>query len=93
MITENGRQRRITKLEAMTTQLVNKATQADMNAMRLLTSLFEFHQEQTKPLGAKDRSTADERVMKQLAERLQTLKQESDDDDSSSATSSRPAPY
>jgi hypothetical protein len=35
-ITENGRRRSITKLEAITTQLVNQAAQANMSAMRLL---------------------------------------------------------
>lgn len=77
VVAENGRQRRITKLEAMTTQLVNKATQADLNAMRLLTGLLEFHVEEKRPHDATTISAADQRVMNALVERLKNIDKES----------------
>ena len=77
-VTENGRCREITKLEVITTQLVNQAAQANMSAMRLLTGLVEFHQDQTDSPSQGQLGTADQKVMKELIERLRTIASEDD---------------
>lgn len=41
VISENGRRKTITKLEAMTKQLVNKAAAGDPRAIKLLTDLVQ----------------------------------------------------
>ena len=46
LINENGRRKRITKLEAAVKQLVNKAAAGDMNAFRTLCNLAHYAEEQ-----------------------------------------------
>lgn len=80
VVTENGRQRKITKLEAITTQLVNQAAKANMPAMRLLTGLFEFHQEHARPVTADELRGSDHKVMGELIERLRAFSTEAGHD-------------
>jgi len=71
-ITENGKRRSISKLEAAIKQLVNKAAGGDAKAIALLLNVVRLSDERggaadpaSPPLGEADR-----RVMEQLHERL-----------------------
>jgi hypothetical protein len=79
-VSEHGRHRKITKLEAITTQLVNQAAQANMPAMRLLTGLVQFHQDHADQPSPGELGIADQKVMKELMERVRTLAAENDHD-------------
>jgi hypothetical protein len=73
-VTQNGRRKRITKIEAMTTQLANKGASGDPKATQLLmgmVQLFEDRAEapaQTNPVG-----DADRQVMQLLFSRIQRI--------------------
>ena len=75
-VTANGREKRITKLEALTTQLVNRATSADMTAMRLLLGLVQLVEQKGPKTGetAAPFDIADEKVLRHLFDRVKTFK-------------------
>lgn len=73
---QQGRQKRISKLEAITTQLVNKAAIADLGAIKLLLGLIQLldQQPETTPLSGSILGESDRQVLEQLRVRLQLLK-------------------
>jgi hypothetical protein len=69
-ITENGRRRRITKLEAAVKQLVNRAAGGESRATQLLIQLVQTNESQASPTDAKRLRDADAIVMAELQRRL-----------------------
>jgi len=69
-ITENGRRRRITKLEAAVKQLVNRAAGGESRATQLLIQLVQANEAQTPQSDAKRVDHADAIVMAELKRRL-----------------------
>ncbi len=69
-VTENGRRRRITKLEAAVKQLVNRAAAGETRVTQLLLALAQTHE--AKPARTRDAfdSAADRAVMAGLVRRL-----------------------
>ena len=77
---EGGRRKRITKLEAMSKQLANKAAAGDPKATHLLTQLLQMCEERSEratPEAVIDES--DELVIQQLFARIRELSQGMDD--------------
>jgi Family of unknown function (DUF5681) len=73
-VNEGGRRRSISKLEAMSKQLVNKAASGDPRATQLLMQMlqmFEGRFERTTPEAVIDE--ADERVVQQLFVRIRQM--------------------
>lgn len=83
-ITENGRRRRISKLEAAAKQTANKAAAGDTKAFRLLSEMLQ--QLDGGPLpGQTSLPEADQKVMKRLVARLRaTGKPKKDETDAQS---------
>jgi hypothetical protein len=79
-VVENGRRHAVTKLEAITTQLVNKATSADLSATKLLLAMFDVVEKEdgASPARQAELSQDDENLMKQLLERMQNVNKEDD---------------
>jgi hypothetical protein len=77
VVTENGRRRKITKLEVMTKQLANKAATADLAAMKLLFGMIQLMEDRTEPAAADalEMGEEDQKVMKELYARLRSLGQ------------------
>lgn len=72
IVTENGRQRQVTKLEAATMQLVNKAAAGDANAIRLMLQIVPSMEAILHKAGGSALSNAqDRKVMDELLKRLQ----------------------
>jgi Family of unknown function (DUF5681) len=68
--TENGQLRRITKLEAALTQLVNRAATGDLRATQIALSLLPNDQERPAPRKAKRIGKGDSLVVAELIRRL-----------------------
>lgn len=70
-VKENGRDRRISKLDAVVTQLVNKAASGDLRAINMILHLNRELEARTKP---QDQGTplseADRAVLEQFVERV-----------------------
>jgi hypothetical protein len=63
-ITENGKRRTITKLEAMTKQLANKGASGEPKATQLLLGMLQlFEDRQEAPAQTEDSSEADQKIM------------------------------
>lgn len=77
VVTENGRRRKITKLEVMTKQLANKAATADLAAMKLLFGMIQLMEDRAQPAAtdALEMGEEDRKVMKELYSRLRSLGQ------------------
>lgn len=77
-IRENGRRKKITKLEAALRQLVKKATAGDLRALRHLTALACDAEEQQNARGnqPQDLGEVDRHVMQGLLRRLQVTEEE-----------------
>ena len=69
-VNENGRRRRITKLEAAVKQLVNRAAGGDARVTQLLLALVQSHEARPKRTGAEFASQADAAVIAGLMRRL-----------------------
>ena len=69
-VTENGRRRRITKLEAAVKQLVNRAASGEGRAMQLLLALVQANEARPAQQDAERVSDADAIVMAELARRF-----------------------
>ena len=80
-VIEGGRRRSVTKLEAMTTQLVNKAIGSDLSAVKLLLLMQEAveKREGTPSIPQTEFGQDDENLMKQLLERMQQPEKEKSD--------------
>ena len=74
-VTENGRRRTISKLEAISTQLVNKAATADLTAVKLLLGMIQLVEAEDKAAipTEMELSQADEKVMKQLLTHIKDM--------------------
>ena len=73
MITENGRQRKITKKEALALQLVNKALQGDAKSMQHTLSAMRFYDERTQapaPPASWAFTEDDQKVIEQVVDRI-----------------------
>jgi len=74
IVTENGGRRRVTKREAIITQLVNRSATADLRAMKILLDILREIESQTEPTTPKtsDFSAADEKILEQFKARFWT---------------------
>ena len=71
LVTENGRRRKVTKGEAIITQLVNRAANADLRAVKILLDLLRDIEAETEPAAETSAfSEADEKVLEQLRARF-----------------------
>jgi hypothetical protein len=72
IVTENGGRRRLTKREAILTQLVNRSATADFRAIKILLDLLRNIEAQTEPTAteASAFNDADEKVLEQLRARF-----------------------
>jgi len=73
-VTEDGRRRKVTLREAITSQLINKSASADLRATKMLLDLIKDAEKQTSAASASEPTPrfteADEEVVEQLIERL-----------------------
>jgi hypothetical protein len=81
IVAENGGRRKITKREAIVTQLVNRSATADLRALKILLGLVRDIEPETEPAssGAATFTAADEKVIEQLKARLFRKSGESDE--------------
>jgi hypothetical protein len=72
IVTENGRYRKITKRQAMITQLVNRSATADFRALKILLDIIRDIENRTEMASPETSSfsAADEKVIEQLMVRL-----------------------
>jgi len=76
-VVENGRRRKITKREAMITQLVNKSAKGDPKATQIVLAMLQDMERRADP-GAAANATfteADQQLIRQLRARLQGEKE------------------
>jgi hypothetical protein len=78
MVTENGRPRKVTKRQAIITQLVNRSATADFRAIKILFDMVRDIEAQTEPASAESSafSETDEKVLEQLRARFSLRKPE-----------------
>ncbi len=73
-VTENGRRRKVTVREAITSQLINQSASADLRATKMLLDLLKDAEKQTAAATAAEPlqqfTAADEEVVEQLIDRL-----------------------
>ena len=73
-VTIDGRRRRITKREAIVTQMVNKSTSADLRATKMLIDMMKDVEQKagvaSPPPAPPPFTEADEEVVEQLVERI-----------------------
>ena len=99
-VTENGRRRKVTLREAITSQLINQSASADLRATKMLLDLIKDAERQTAaaaaaaPEPASPFTKADEEVVEQLIERLrhQILTEMKAAEASRETTQAEPAP-
>ena len=98
-VTENGRRRKVTLREAITSQLINQSASADLRATKMLLDLIKDAERQTAAAAAAAEpapafTKADEEVVEQLIERLrhQILTEMKAAEASREATRAAPAP-
>ena len=72
IVSENGGRRKITKREAIVTQLVNRSASADFRAIKILLDMMRDIEGQTEPASPETSpfSEADEKVIEQLRARF-----------------------
>jgi hypothetical protein len=72
IVSENGGRRKITKREAIVTQLVNRSASADFRAIKILLDMVRDIEGQTEPASRETSafSEADEKVIEQLRVRF-----------------------
>ena len=72
IVTENGGRRKVTKREAIITQLVNRSATADWRAIKILLDLVREIEGQTDPASPETSAfnEADEKVLEQLRARF-----------------------
>ena len=72
LVTENGGRRKISKREAIVTQLVNRSAAADFRAIKILLDIVRDIERQTEPgpRETADLSETDEKVIEQLKARF-----------------------
>jgi hypothetical protein len=72
IVTENGGRRKVSKRQAIITQLVNRSATADFRAIKILLDIVRDIERQTEPSTPEtsDFSEADEKVLEQLRARF-----------------------
>ena len=72
IVAENGGRRKITKRQAIITQLVNQSAKADWRATKILLDMVRDIESQTEPVSAETSpfNEADEKVIEQLKARF-----------------------
>jgi hypothetical protein len=72
IVTENGGRRKITKREAIITQLVNRSASADFRALKILLDMVRDIEGQTEPASPEtaEFSETDAKVLEQLRSRF-----------------------
>jgi Family of unknown function (DUF5681) len=78
IVTENGGRRKVTKRQAIITQLVNRSATADFRAIKILLDIVRDIERQTeqKAPETSDFSEADEKVLEQIKARFSIGKSE-----------------
>jgi hypothetical protein len=78
IVAEDDGRRKITKREAIITQLVNRSAKADLRAIKILLDIIQDIERRTEPVSAETSSfgPSDEKVIEQLKVRLHRLKPE-----------------
>ena len=78
IVTENGGRRKVTKRQAIITQLVNRSATADFRAIKILLDIVRDIESQTEPSAPEtsDFSEADEKVLEQIKARFSIGKPE-----------------
>src|SRR5260370_24165409 len=78
IVSENGGRRKVTKRQAIITQLVNRAATADFRATKILLDIVRDIERQTEPTAPESAnfSEADEKVLEQIKARFATGKPE-----------------
>jgi len=70
VVTENGRRKRITKLEAAVKQLVNRAASGEARSMSLLLALIQASEAEPLQTGSGAPSADDALVLREIARRM-----------------------
>ena len=72
IVTENGGRRKVTKRQAIITQLVNRSATADFRAIKILLDIVRDIERQTEPTAPEtsDFSEADKKVLEQIKARF-----------------------
>ena len=72
VVTENGGRRKVSKRQAIITQLVNRSATADFRAIKLLLDIVRDIERQTEPASAEtaEFSEADQKVLEQIRSRF-----------------------
>jgi len=72
IVTEHGGRRKVSKRQAIVTQLVNRSATADLRAIKILLDLVRDIEERTEPASTETSafSEADEKVLEQLRARF-----------------------
>ena len=78
IVTENGGRRKVSKRQAIITQLVNRSATADFRAIKILLDIMRDIERQTEPTAPEtsDFSEADEKVLEQIRARFSIGKPE-----------------
>ena len=78
LVTENGGRRKVTKRQAIITQLVNRSATADFRAIKILLDIVRDIEGQAEPTAPEtsDFSEADEKVLEQIKARFSIGKPE-----------------
>jgi hypothetical protein len=78
IVTENGGRRKVTKRQAIITQLVNRSATADFRAIKILLDIVRDIERQNEPTAPEtsDFSEADEKVLEQIKARFSIGKPE-----------------
>jgi hypothetical protein len=78
IVTENGGRRKVTKRQAIITQLVNRSATADFRAIKILLDIVRDIERQTEPSAPETFafSEADEKVLEQIKARFSIRKPE-----------------
>lgn len=80
-VTENGRRRTITKLEAIFKQLVNRAASADLASMRLLMGMIRLIEPEEQPAATEEAAFTEDdlKIIAHLRERMRNNGSKEDD--------------
>jgi hypothetical protein len=72
IVTDNGGRRKVSKRQAIITQLVNRSATADFRAIKILLDIVRDIERQTEPTAPEtsDFSEADEKVLEQIKARF-----------------------
>ena len=78
IVSENGERRKVTKRQAIITQLVNRSATADFRAIKILLDIVRDIERQNEPTAPEtsDFSEADEKVLEQIKARFSIGKPE-----------------